>query len=814
MGNIGRRLWVLASFVGLGVATSGCGVGKIDGSPSGTDAGVLDASLDASMDAHVAPVDGGDAAINPGPDADVDGSRPDSSVPLVNIVGLGPQATGSYETAPSNPSGGTDYFVDANAGDDAHAGTSPAQAFRTLAHAAGVAYAPGDRLFLARGSLFREQLMWTRSGTESAPIVIGAYGTGPAPIVSGGDVVTGFTVHSGNIYQASLPSVSSIDDLFVGSDRQTRARFPNASATEPYLFKDVYTTEHPNQAMGVRYLKDSDMPAPPGGSYVGASIVTRVAAHAHVPAGVVAQGSDNVLSIDFHTYNEYLTPSQEWPLYQWGYFFYDKLEFIDEAGEWYFDSGTHTLYLWAPGGVDPSTLNVEFASRDLGMYIVDSVHDVTVENIQFENTRVGGVRVEYRNERVKVEHNEIRNSMTGVYGWADRNAEVSYNFIHDIWESAIDFRGADGLTVSYNRVERVGLVPGRAANDWTYIAVNVQRIDGGTLTMNVHHNEVIDTGYIGLILAGPGLAEYNLFVRPMLMLNDGGGFGPEHVAWNEHVTYRYNILRDCVGNVESIAPDYHHTDPMCFGIYFGDHSAANALVEHNTVVNASGAGTLVDSAHILDEHGAMVPVMGQEVRNNVFYGCKAGILLTDQSLFWHNYVTQNCDPRSNSPCFESLIDKHVFGNTVYATTPEQLGMRLHYVFSDGAGHVVDYGASDNNYLFQPFTPSNTVVRHFDNGLTPTFHGAASAWHTMTLEEWQTHNGYDANSHAQSSATGLAPAATRGVLLCNEHFVSQELSVAAGTLERCLVDLDGNALGASITLAAMECRVAERLASCP
>lgn len=795
--------------VSLALLLSAC-TGEISGGAPGADAGTMDASSDGSI-SHP---DGGDAGVQPGSDASIDSPWVDAGEGATNIVGLGPQPTGEYETTPTNPHGANDYFVDSASGDDSRAGTTPALAWRTLAKVGSVSFMPGDRVFLARGSLFREQLNWTRSGTASAPILVGAYGTGDAPVISGADPVATFEPHTGNIYRASLPTVASIQDLYVAGDRQTRARFPNADAAAPYLFKEVYATEHPQQAEGVRYLKDSDMPTAPGGSYVGASIVTRVAAHAVLPAGVIAEDSSNkILSVDFHTYNEYLTPSDEWPAYQWGYFFDNKLEFIDQAGEWYFDEATHTLYAWAPGGVDPSTLGVEYGARDFGIYVLDMVHDVTIENVRIEGPRLAGVRIEYRNVNVKVTHTDISHTMVGIVGWGEQHTVLSYNFIHETFESAVDLRGSDGLTLEYNRVENIALIPGRAANEWTYIALNVQRIDGGTLTMNVNHNEIINTGYIGLILAGPGIAEYNLFDRPMQMLNDGGGFGPEHVAWNEHVTYRYNILSNCVGNIDSIAPDYHHYYPMCFGIYFGDHSAANALVEHNTVINASGAGTLVDSAHIRNESGEIVPVMGQELRDNVFFGCKVGILLTDMSLFWYDYVVMSCDPRSNSPCFEPLIDKQVFGNTIYSTAADQLGMRMHHVFADGAGHVADFGMSDDNHIFQPFTPSNTVVRHFDNGLTPTFHGAASAWHAMTIEEWREATGNDLSSTVSSGASSLAPAATRGVLLCNPHFVAHDYSVAAGTLESCLFDLDGAPVGDAITLAPMECRVAERGTGC-
>lgn len=300
----------------------------------------------------------------------------------------------------------------------------------------------------------------------------------------------------------------------------------------------------------------------------------------------------------------------------------------------------------------------------------------------------------------------------------------------------------------------------------------------------------------------------------MLMLNDGGGGGPVHVNWNEQVTYRYNIIRNCVGNTQSIAPDFHHKDPMCFGFYYGDHSPANGIVEYNTVVDASGAGTLVDSSRILDGSGNIVPVMGQVVRYNNFFGCGIGILLTDQSLYWRNYQVVDCNPRINSPCFVSQINKLVYNNNVYSTSMNHIGLQQHYVFSNGAGAVVDFGTSNNNNFFHPMNPNKTIVRRYDNGLTPIFNGVATAIHNMTLTQWQQATGEDMNSKTTSGATNLASADNRGRILVNDTFTPKLFSTCLGNLEFCIFKLDGTPVGTSITLPAMSSLILEKGTGCP
>ena len=59
-----------------------------------------------------------------------------------------------------------DYHVDQRAGDDAHDGRSPAQAWRSLAQVNATTFGPGDRILLRAGSVWEgEALRPLGSGT-------------------------------------------------------------------------------------------------------------------------------------------------------------------------------------------------------------------------------------------------------------------------------------------------------------------------------------------------------------------------------------------------------------------------------------------------------------------------------------------------------------------------------------------------------------------------------------------------------------------------------------------------------------------------
>ena len=65
-------------------------------------------------------------------------------------------------------------------------------------------FSVGDSILFKKGETWREQLTPPSSGSAGSPITFGAYGTGNAPIISGSNLVSGWTVYSGNVYQATL----------------------------------------------------------------------------------------------------------------------------------------------------------------------------------------------------------------------------------------------------------------------------------------------------------------------------------------------------------------------------------------------------------------------------------------------------------------------------------------------------------------------------------------------------------------------------------------------------------------------------------
>ncbi|MBB4290963.1 polysaccharidase protein [Rhizobium leguminosarum] len=77
----------------------------------------------------------------------------------------------------------TVYYVNSATGSDHNNGTGENSAFATLSAVESLKLNPGDSLLLAAGSVFNEQFDLKYSGSITAPITIGSYGIGDAPVI-------------------------------------------------------------------------------------------------------------------------------------------------------------------------------------------------------------------------------------------------------------------------------------------------------------------------------------------------------------------------------------------------------------------------------------------------------------------------------------------------------------------------------------------------------------------------------------------------------------------------------------------------------
>jgi hypothetical protein len=264
------------------------------------------------------------------------------------------------------------FFVAIN-GNDANAGTLAAP-FLTVSHCAEIATA-GDTCTI-RAGVYRESVRPAASGSATAPITFEAYRREEVTI-SGADFVSGWTLHSGNIYKTnvSLPVTGHADtgflanQIFVNGEMMIEARWPNMPSAAPAasdLMKPVYAGGGVSSPTGLdAVVSNADIPDI-GESWAGATVWTSEWYTSRT--GTITGGSGTSLNA---------TMTAVWE--RGGFWFYlsNKLGLLDAPREWFYN-GT-TLYLWAPNDGAPTA--VEAKRRNFAFDLSERSH-IRIRNLK------------------------------------------------------------------------------------------------------------------------------------------------------------------------------------------------------------------------------------------------------------------------------------------------------------------------------------------------------------------------------------------------------------------------------------------------
>ena len=94
------------------------------------------------------------------------------------------------------------YYISSVSGNDANSGTSTTAAWKTITklNSSFSTLLPGDAVLFNRGETFYGSIIVSKSGSSGSPIVIGAYGTGANPVITGFTTVNTWTNLGNNIW--------------------------------------------------------------------------------------------------------------------------------------------------------------------------------------------------------------------------------------------------------------------------------------------------------------------------------------------------------------------------------------------------------------------------------------------------------------------------------------------------------------------------------------------------------------------------------------------------------------------------------------
>ena len=275
-----------------------------------------------------------------------------------------------------------EIFV-APSGNDADLGTKE-KPLRTIQVALDRLNA-GGTCFL-RGGTYREAAKFNTSGAPGHSVQIQAY-PGEKVIFDGTETVTGqWSLYKGSIYKITLPK--GIGQVFVGSELMIEARWPNMRRDQVFA-RDCWARTEMGSTHG-RVI--SDEVAKSGIDWTGAIACLNVAHQWWTwnrPITAHKAGSNTLEYpadlVGLCGYDPKDDPTNPHLAEKWAddyFYLFGKLEALDVETEWFQDQATGVLYLFAPGGVDPSKLEVRYKVRDYAVR-ANSLHDIEIKGINF-----------------------------------------------------------------------------------------------------------------------------------------------------------------------------------------------------------------------------------------------------------------------------------------------------------------------------------------------------------------------------------------------------------------------------------------------
>jgi hypothetical protein len=362
------------------------------------------------------------------------------------------------------------YYVAPN-GNDANPGTITAP-FATLQHARDVVRAvngnmTGDIHVYLRGGNYpvTSTIDFTSadSGTNGHHVVYAAY-PGEKPVLNGGVQVTGWTQHSGNIWQAPLNRDDKLRALYVNGKRAVMASKTITSAgcygsnysvtagQAPWAWESGQTCD------GAKYsLSDlsaiarnqDDVEIQTATTWTTSIVGVRQITTSSDGANRVAMFQEPGAAIAQHAYNGNFqaTGAQT---------FMNAYEFLDKPGEFYFDRTNHILYYYKSNSDDMAAAqvwapnNVSTLIHIAGTSTTDHARNITFSGLTVEHSDWNLVNVAGSVFRQGQQGNV--NSFVYTHG----NFHQYYYRNVDVGPAAVQIENADGIILQGNTVQHTG----------------------------------------------------------------------------------------------------------------------------------------------------------------------------------------------------------------------------------------------------------------------------------------------------------------------------------------------------------------------
>lgn len=556
---------------------------------------------------------------------------------------------------------GTNYYV-SNTGNDSNTGTTTSAPWRTISKVNTIfsSLSPGDNILFKRGDTFVGELVISRSGTSGARIVIGAYGSGADPIISGLSTLSSFADIGGGIQRTYAYCKASVNILNINGVPQKIGRWPNTGW-------NIYETFSTKVS-----ITDNELTGTP--DWTGAELVVRKN-HWIIDRAPITNHTTTTLT--------YTSPSNYNGTANYGYFVQKSLSTLDQFGEWYFDGTYMNIYF---GANSPSSYTIKTSILDTLVYATNKSY-ITFDNITFEGANLAAFY------------------LSGCTGFTIQNCSILYTGRDAIYSENCSYLTVDRCSINYAMNTSIDMdtyggsgtnatiTNNTIKNSGVYVGMDKGSGDGCNFGLSIQvpksriqYNSLDSCGYHGIIFVEDStLVQYNLVDHFCLVKDDGSGIYTYQQTATPVFQGRVvssNIVLNGYGNETGTADGLSQAN----GIYM-DGYTQNVTISDNTVYNCNQSGLFLGwfSSNI-------------SIINNLFYANALQVLIERHTTALANYSVK----------YNKFVSRDVEENmirytaTIDGTPPWILGTwdSNYYVHpcGDDAVFVGDYTYGAKRYI--------------------------------------------------------------------------------------------------------------------
>jgi hypothetical protein len=468
----------------------------------------------------------------------------------------------------------------------------------------------------------------------------------------------------------------------------------------------------------------------------------------------------------------------------WGYFINNSRATLDQDGEWFYDPGTHKVYLYSTSG-SPTNIEGSIVFEDVapirhgGLMLSDgsATAYVIIDNLEVKNWfnhgigTPGGMNrdiyhdITVRNLTIKDVDSAGANLSSWLQNPSDGRQGLRGGYNLQFTNNVIDGANAFGITGYFaastfegNTIRNIALIKNLGKSGMSCGLTSSECTENGDgLRIRLYdvlnsgygnvlrYNRLDKIGYNGVDVFGPETTlEKNFITNACYTKADCGGvrtFGDGSLAtttvYNVHLID--NVIADITGNVDGCHPS---RAAFGMGVYI-DNFSRDVETRGNTVVNTSISGILYQQSS------------GQILDNTVFN------------------ASSGTEFSGHIDLGGSATRVSMRGNKLFALNSKAWTL---YVYS-----LSNILSSDQNYLFHPYV--NAQVAY------------GPSWTRQTFAQWQAFS--DQDQHSKTNwFTQPAGEASRGKVFYN----GEKTTLAVDLADRQYLDVDQKSVSGELTLA--------------